>query len=299
MGRRLRTEEIRRKRAAARADLRAQRIGSEVMARVPCSHAPHPTGCPVYLATNVKGALIHVSSGCTRKPPADEEIAVMQGLLGPNEYQSCRDVVRTVKDALVARSWDEKRTIGSNLKALAISESSNVVLYHAIEDAREAADDRSRRPEPVSDPVAALRHKLEERTLSRIVEGIVLPAGWRASVDVRRRIDKKPMIRVRFASYQWGELFNVATYRRGGRFEIHSHEIGALARSYESDAPRDGAGKKACSVCGKRVSSLSGHTKTKRHRDAVEIAVMDALAVIGARLRRKDWRSRIQPCASR
>jgi len=301
MGRRLRTEEIRRKRAAARADLRAQRIGSEVMARVPCSHASHHTSCPVYVVTNVKGSLVHVSSGCTRKPPTDEEIAVMQGLLGPNEYQSCRDVVRTIKDALVARSWDEQRTVGANLNALGISSDygANVVLYHAIESVREVADDRRRRDEPLKDPAAVLQKQIEGRTLTRLVDGLVLPSGWRVVPDVYRRIDRKPIIRVRFHSHEWGESFHVATYRRGGRFVLHTHEMNALARSYSSNAPRNGRGKKACSVCGKWVSSLSGHVKTERHRAAVELAVMDALAVIGARLRRKDWRERVSACASR
>jgi hypothetical protein len=288
MGRKLRTDEIRRKRAEARADTRGHRIGTEVACRVPCAHG-HERGCLVYFVARLDGAMLHVSSDCTRKPPPPAEVAVMQGLLGESKYHICSDVVNGVKQVMTSLDdWQARRHA---MQSLPISDASHPVLWHAIEAAREIAIERHGTGDsPDADPAKTMRRDLRQKSFDRLTRGVPLPAGWRIGLTVRER-----SILVKMRSHTWGGDHRVAAYVRGGSFALLSEGLHYLAHDYDSGVSRDYEGKKPCAVCGKRITSPSAHVKTNRHQANVEAAVLDAIEVIGQRLAPRDWRLLTQP----
>lgn len=298
MGRPLRTSEIRRKRAEARAEARALRVGSEIAYRVPCSHGAE-RGCLVFLATHTDGSVMHVSSECTRKPPSEEEAAVMRSLIGETQYKSCAEVVASITAWLSAagKSWDERRRAQN---ALLVSEYKQPALWHALKEARDHAVDVHNNREhhggySQAHVVRAMHADMEDALRRKVTSGIMLPQGWSADIATYGRWDRtggKGQVRVHMTAHAYGNPRAVATYCGRGRFRIDPFELYSLRRDYTVDYVHpDHEGKRACTVCGRRYKSISGHVKTEKHHTNVESLVLSTLESIGQRLAHKPWRT--------
>ena len=256
---RLRTAEIRQKRAAARRVAQARRVGTDVTCRVLCSHSEVATGCALRVVLAPDDTLLHVSSACSRTPPSDKEVAVVRALSG-SAYKCCAPAVGSVIEYV-------KRGGLYNATEPAVP----AVAMAAVRTAAAASLRVMRNRDGHTALGADVRNieVMKEAAVERLTAGLPLPARWKLSMWHGGRID--------MAIGKRGASRTVARYYGGGRFEVKP--LHDFAKQHNGHT---------CDVCQKSFASPTAHARSNRHYINTRDAVLTVLEELSLRFTRRD-----------
>ncbi len=277
-------------RARSRAATHDDNVGLSLTETVRCAHGldfRHK----VTVQVSHSGDIVHISSDCTRNPPSEQEVAVNRGLLGDQEYGSCTDVVTEIR-ARVALAYQREqetriyRAKNFPVESVGLPQYTLSVVRAAAERARSIGEKRACNP-PLGAKELATVQRLESRKkmAKSLLASIVYPARWKVDL-VLQTIEHREHLAVAIG-LEWATYYRVAWYTGQGRFRLDQNGIDSLKRAVHESASYNSDGKKACTVCGVAINSLSQHTKSKRHQANVEKAVYDLCTALGARLKRR------------
>lgn len=277
---------------------RNKEVATVIVDRVPCAFGGEE-GHPITIHLDAEGKVLRLDSPCTLHPPTAEETAVMRSLVGAHEVTSCLDHIAVLRKALTEHS----------LYSYQISrELDSKPLASIVEQIAEYAKEqhKPRRGVKPSKSIEKMGRILNLENLARKYESeLSLPVDWRLAFRIRdkgRRITRDiPMsldrrgerLTVGIRHKHSGETHYVAEYVGRGRFKFMTGGINTLANAGSHfHAPRGTDGKVACTVCRKRVTTMSQHVKTAKHKKNTEDAVFQLCEHIGSRLKHRHWRSR-------